>query len=159
MLGQFGLFALVCVSFIVGLVLSIEADKVRNHNPEDIVINLKSSREETKDNRFYVYMDFDIMNKSGAKIHSVSFKTHVEDKNGNSIGSITTTFGSPYFLSGSLELEKKNSITKTSYLDESLYSLQDNSLMHGIYENGLESYNLRIEITEVRWTDEYKWSK
>ena len=99
------------------------------------------------------------MNKSGAKIHSVSFKTYVEDKNGNSIGSITTTFGSPYFSSGSLELEKKNSITKTSYLDESLYSLQDNSLMYGIYENGLESYNLSIEITEVRWTDEYKWSK
>ena len=152
------LFACVCISFVVGLVLSIEADKERKHNPDNILVTIEDSRASLSDNKFFVYVDYEITNRTDVELKYVDLKTYIEDENGRLLGTLTTTFGSTYSVSNSLSLGSKKSMVKTSYVSESVYWLDEGDMLYEIYKNGLDSYNLRCEITAAAWSDDYKWS-
>ena len=150
---QTALFVVALIALIVGLVFSVKADKARAHNVEDIVIEITGDYTETEGNYCYVYTHFKITNNTRKTLNYVEVKTHFTDKNGRSLGTMTTTLGSIY--GNGLSLEKGESVVKTTYLEDPYYSMSD--LFEGLYENGVSAYNVEHEITYAYWSDGYTW--
>ena len=153
---QIFLLVIACIMFIVGLVLSTNAEKARAHDVEDIDVVIVNDYTEDSGNRFYVYTDFKITNNTKKTLEYLQVVTYFTDKNGKAIGTMTSDFGSRWDWDTGLLLDAGQSVTKTTYLEE-YYNW--GSLFEHLYENGVSSYDVRYEITYARWEDGYEWFK
>lgn len=154
---QIILLVIACIVFIVGLVLSSKAEKERAHNIEDIEIKIVDSYKKSEGNHYYVYTDFKITNDTKETLEYLEVTTYFTDKNGKSIGHMTSSFGSNWSWDSGLALESGESVTTTTYLEESYYNW--GTLFEALYENGVSAYDVRYEITYASWADEYEWQK
>ena len=154
---QIALLVIASILFIVGLVLSNKAGKERAHNVEDISVKIVEDYTAVKGNRYYVYTDFEIRNNSKETVKCIQVTSYFTDKNGRSIGTMTSTFGSNWSWDGGLELDAGKTVINTTYLEQSYSNWE--SLFEKLYKNGVSSYDVRYEITYVLWSDDYEWSK
>ncbi len=152
--------ALLCCSFVAGLPLSIAAEKERTHNPEKIEVELvkitsKTKQQSTYSTEYYVYMDFEICNNTKATLDYVEIVSEFFDKNGKSLGKISSDFGSSHSNKG-LGLSKGESVTEDSYLSK--YDLTSGTLFYTLYTKGLKGITVTCTVTAAAWSDEYTYT-
>ena len=93
---------------------------------------------------YYIDFTFKITNRSGVEWASLDIKTEVFDKNGRSLGTITTPFGSTYG-SNALGLEVGETITKVSTIDVSQNNVDD--FFAAMYESDLSDLRYESRVT------------
>lgn len=148
------LLVVACIAFLVGLILTKMATDERNHNVADISIRIVDVSSKIKEgyssSDYYVYMDFEIENNTEAALDSLNVTFYFRDKNGKSVGKLTSSFGgnTPAIKSGKKGIE-------TSYISE--YGDKWDSLFYELYHNGLENCSVIYEITGASWDDDYSW--
>lgn len=141
------------ILFFVGLALSIKATKARNHDIDDISVKIVGSETAQDGYRSYVNMDFEIENGSDNTLAYIELIVRFTDKSGKQIGTMTSSFGS----STGMGLESGEKVILTSYLSESGSNF--GTLFAGLYQNGVEAYDLDYEVTYAEWEDGYSQEK
>ena len=152
------LLVIACIMCVVGVVLSNNHSKQLAHKPENIKIEIVSSESKYDDRYYYVYTDFKIDNNTGATIDYIAVTTYFTDKNGKSIGTMTSNFGSSY-SDTALNLKEGDSVTKETYLSEWRSSSSYSKLFAELYNNGIDNLIITYEITRVKWSDNYDYSR
>ena len=147
-----------CVFFIVGLVLSSQAENKRAHNVDKIDIEILSYEQKTDDRYYYIYFDYKITNRGKATVDYVQIKTTFLDKNGKTIGSMTSTLGASY-ESEALNIEKGKNVIMETYLKESQTSPYISDLFIELYNHELSDYTVTHTITGVAWSDGTTYSR
>lgn len=143
---------LIAAALIVGIPLKSKIDHDVNRIKIDIV-NMSSSYNHNEsvyiNGRYYIYFDFEIKNGTGAGIDYMEVVTYVEDKNGKSIGQITSSFGGYY--SSSMNLEKKDTVIKEIYLAE--HQPEKNAFFSTMYDTKLDEWSFTHKVTSVSFSD------
>lgn len=152
------LLVVACLVLVACLPMAREKDKERSHNPEKIKIEILNCRPESDDTYYYATMDFEIINKTGKPIDYIQVTTYFSDKNGKSIGTMTSNFGATY-SSGSLNLKANDKVIQEIYLSERISSSYYDSLFVELYENGIDDLVITHEITSVKWADDYSYNR
>ena len=152
------LLVIACLVLVACLPIAKEKDKARTHNPEKIEIQMLSCTPESDDTYYYATMDFEIKNKTGSTIDYIEVTTYFSDKNGKSIGTMTSNFGATY-SSSSLNLKANDKAIKEIYLSERKSASYFDSLFVELYENGIDDLVITHEITQVIWSDKYRYSR
>ena len=150
------LLVVAIITLVVGLYKTNDYKKVAAHDPDDIKIEIVSCESKYDDRNYYVYMDFEIKNKTKETIDYIAVTTYFKDKNGKSIGTMSSEFGTPYG-NGALNLEKGDKVIESTYLDEYKTSTHMDNMFVELYENGIEDMEITFEITSVRWADDYSY--
>ena len=113
---------------------------------------------ESDETYYYATMDFEIKNKTGSTIDYIEVTTYFSDKNGKSIGTMTSNFGATY-SSSSLNLKANDKVIEEIYLSERKSASYFDSLFVELYENGIDDLVITHEITQVIWSDKYRYSR
>lgn len=143
---------------IVAVIAIVRIVKSSIHTVSDIEIEMLSSDSRYDSRYYYVYMDFKIDNHSGATLDYLKVTTYFADKNGKSIGTMTSEYGSQYGDS-KLNLKSKQSITKETYLSEYQSSSSYGTLFTELYNNGIDDLIITYEITYAEWSDGYTYKR
>lgn len=144
---------IVTLTVVIGSYSSIRAAW---HSIDDVQIEITGVTPEYDGTHYYVYMDFLIRNNTSATLDYVAITSYIEDKNGKSVGTLTTKFGQDY--SGvKLNLESGRQITKESYLSVFKNSYQDALFSH-LYKKGIADVVITHKITRAKWSDGYQYT-
>ena len=146
------LLVLLIVAVIAGGILTYRADIERKHDVDDIKIELSNMRSSYDPNsgyygKYYVYTDYTVTNKTKAVLESLEVIVTYKDANGKQLTQVRTSFG----RYDDMNLERKESVTLESYLDEQ--KISDSTAMSVLYGKELSEFVVEYEITKVRWTD------
>lgn len=143
---------LIAAALIVGIPLKNKIDHDVNRIKIDIV-DMSSAYNPNEpvyiNGRYYIYFDFEIKNGTGVGIDYMEVVTYVEDKNGKSIGQITSSFGG--YDSSSMNLEKKDTVIKEIYLAE--HQPEKNAFFSTIYDTEVDEWSFTHKITSVKFSD------
>lgn len=142
---------------IVLIIFSVIAIRKATHSVNSIKIDIVSTHSTTDDRYCYIYTDYKITNNTAVAIDYLEIITYVSDKNGKSLGTMTSSFGSS---SGNrtLNLGSHESTVQEKYFSEYISNYMD-SLFVSIYNNGIDNLRFKHEILYVTWTDGYTYSK
>ena len=153
------LLVIACIVFIACLPMAKEKHTARAHNPKEIEIQILSCTPENDDTYYYVTMDFEIKNKTKTDLDYIKVVTYFSDKNGKSIGTMTSSFGDLSNYSP-LNLKTNKKVIKETYLSERKSASYFDSLFVQLYENGIDDLVITHEIIDVKWSDDYRiWGK
>ncbi len=128
-----------------------KAGEQRTHNYEDIVITLNDCRSKETDTDYVVMLDYEIKNKTGAGLISVSIETSIKDEDGLELGTISSTFEDDEVL-----VQKGKSCQQTAFLD-TRGARNAEELFAELYKNGLKNATVTIRILNVRWDDGFSY--
>ena len=142
---------------IIALFITFITVRELTHSTKNISIEIVDARSAEDNRYYYVYTDYEITNNTAKTIDYIEVVTYVTDKNGKSLGTITSSFGSLYG-SNTLNLKAHNSIIKETYLSE-YKSEQIDSFFVALYNNGIKELIITHEIANVKWADGYKYEK
>ncbi len=134
--------------FIACIIISKKA----THSINNIKIEMIDSTSKHDSRYYYVYMDFKINNNTGNTIDYLNVTTFFTDKNGKSIGTMTSEYGSLYG-DVTLNLKSKESTIKETYLSEYQSSSSYGTLFTELYNDGIDNLVIIHEITYVKWSD------
>lgn len=146
-LGAIGLVILLIMSIVMGTA----ASNNKLHSPDQFTIEVTNKTQEFDENAsgylygcYYIHLDYKITasNKIGAT--SMTIKTHVSDKSGNELGTITSSFDN-------MNLDAGNSKTYQTYLQEN--QIDRNALFKSVYNAKFSDLVFTFEITSVWFTD------
>ena len=150
------LLVIACIAVVIGFnKAKIHGEKAA-HDPDDIKMEIVACESKYDDRNYYVYMDYEIKNKTKETVDYIAVTTYFKDKNGKSIGTMTSEFGTPYG-NGALNLSKGDKVIESTYLDEYKTSTNMSEMFVYLYENGIEDVEITFEITSVRWADDYSY--
>lgn len=152
------LLVIACITVIVGFFLSKTYEDKAAHNPENIKIEMISCESKYDDANYYVYMGYKIDNSTKATIDYIAITTYISDKDGKSIGTITSDFGSIYSDSA-LNLDPEKEVIKETYLSERQAAYSHSDMFIELYNNGIEDLVITYEITSVKWSDGYYYNR
>lgn len=128
------------------------------HSAANVVIDIKNTTSKYEGD-YYVYMDYFLQNNTSATIDYVAVTVYFSDKNGKSLGWVTSEFGAVNTLYSSdqtLELKPGKSITKSAYLIERRLE-SSNEMFKYLYHNGVEDLEITYKITKIKWSDGYTY--
>ena len=142
---------------IIALFITFITVRELTHSTKNISIEIVDARSAEDNRYYYVYTDYEITNNTAQTIDYIEVVTYVTDKNGKSLGTITSCFGSLYG-SNTLNLKAHNSTIQETYLSE-YKSEQIDDFFVAIYNNGIKELIITHEIADVKWADGYKYEK
>ena len=151
---QVWVLILTCILFLVGIGLTYPETEKREHNPENIKIKIVDSEAKIQSGsysqKYRVYMDLEIENKTKVALRGVSVTFYFKNKSGKLIGSMNSTLGN-----GAKKIETNKKEIFTSYLEESGGNWD--ALFTELYENGLKNCDVSYEVTGAIWDDGYSY--
>lgn len=103
---------------------------------------------------YYIYYEFEITNQTEAAIDYIDVVTHVKNKSGEEIGTITSSFGGYY--SESMELEAGETVTVTVSLSE--HQPEKDEFFSLLYKTSLDQLSFSFEIQSVGFSDGERYS-
>lgn len=142
---------------IIALIVTVVTVQKLAHSVKGIDIEIVDTKSVQEERYYYVYTDYKITNNTAQTIDYLEVVTYVTDQNGKSLGTITSHFGSSYGSEG-LNLKANQSTIQEIYLSEYQSDRMD-SLFVTLYNNGIEDFIVTHEITNVRWSDGYTYTK
>lgn len=104
---------------------------------------------------YYIYFDYKIKNGTGADIDYIKVTAYYTDKNGKSIGNVSTEFGG-YYSSSSMDLKANSEQTHETYLSEN--QPEKNKFFSQLYETDFSTFSVTYKITYVRFSDGKSYS-
>ncbi|MBQ7171457.1 MAG: hypothetical protein IJR89_04170 [Clostridia bacterium] len=147
------------IAFLYGIKATRTATANKNHNPDKIVLKLSELSSEAKNSdsysgKYYVYMDYEIENKTAAELKIVSAIITFSDKSGKEIMSVRGDFGS----GSTLNIKKMSKGNSRIYLEKSIsYADEDVGFMN-LYNGNKDNYSITYKIVGVQWTDGYYYN-
>ena len=153
---QIILLVICCITFIIGLGLSMRAGRARAHDLSRVKVEIQSKEvyfnsEERgyRNGAYHIRLQYVIQNNTDSTICTVYVETAVYDQNGTKIGTIKTNFGEG--SSEGLWLKPGQSVTLDS---EFLAGVPvDDSFFIAFYENELTAFRIVNEATQARFED------
>lgn len=152
------LLVVACISFCVGLALSQEKNKERAHNPKDIEIEIIDCESGADNRSYYVNLEYKITNDTKEELYCVNVTASFKDKNGDLIGTVTSTHGSQMGYAA-LKLGSDESTKQQVQLSEYQSASSYDDIFVELYNNGIEDMEIEYEITYVKWSDGYEYRK
>ena len=146
----------VMVAIVATITFFVLLQKTK-HGVQDIRLSVIDVSSEQDDRYYYVYLDFKIENHSKTTVDYIEITTYFFDKNGKSVGTLTSSFGSRY---GDvvLNLSPDETVIKETYLKEYKASDPDDFFVM-LYNNGSDGLSLVYEITYVEWSDGHTYDR
>lgn len=149
-------FWIVVVCCIVVILLIIGIPKA-THSEQKIEIEIVDVWGKSDNRYYFVYMDYQIDNNTGATIDYVEVTTYFSDKSGKNLGTVTSSFGSAYGNTA-LNLKPHETVIKETYLSE--YKSSDLDVFFiMLYNDGTDDLIITYEITYVKWSDGYTYNR
>ena len=153
------LIVIVFIVFLYGISATRTATANKNHNPDKIVLKLSELSSEAKNpdsynGKYYVYMDYEIENKTAAELKKVSAIITFSDKSGKEVISVQGDFGS----GSTLNIKKKSKGNSRIYLEKSIsYADKDAGFMN-LYNGNKDDFSITYKIVSAQWTDGYYYN-
>ena len=140
------LLVVACITVIVGIKKSQKAAKEAATDVSKINVQITdmNCHQEQNDGRYYIDFSFQITNKTNVDWGYLKVQTHVFDKNGTSLGTITSEFGQSK-RSSDLILKVGETVTKESSIAENANSPGD--FFMSIYESNFSDLRFESEVT------------
>ena len=137
------------------MVISLVAKKAK-HNVSKISISLISLQADYDPNAspyingcYYVYLDYKLINNTGAEIDYITVDTYFKDKSGRLLGTVKAEFGGYY--SSSMQLQVGESQTHQIYISESQPAR--NEFFTTMYNSKLSDFTVTFKIKSVSFSD------
>lgn len=153
---QIILLVICCITFIIGLGLSMRAGEERAHDLSKVKVGLESKEvyfnpdeRGYRNGAYHIRLHYVIQNNTRSTICTVYVETVVYDQNGKELGTIKTNFGEG--SNEGLWLKPGQSVT----LDSDFLSgvPVDDSFFIAFYENELSEFRIVNEATQARFED------
>lgn len=145
---RIALLAIAVIACIVGVVKSTNAAKKAATDVSRIEVEIIDKKgyvkSEYSSKHYYIDFTFRITNHTGVEWAYLDIRTEVFDRNGRSLGTITTPFGSTY-SSNALGLEVGETITKVSTIDVNESRVDD--FFAAMYESDLSDLRYESSVT------------
>ena len=141
------LYVIVCIAFLIGLCLSAAAENKAATDPTRIQVTIvdKTCRTEPDDwsygTKYCIDYTYEIKNPTKSDWCALTIKTYVYDKNGTSLGTLTTDFGSSG--SGEFRIRSGETMTKVAHFENS----DPDAFYQQLYQSDLENLTFESEVS------------
>ena len=147
---RFILLIIACIALFRGIVLSVDAGKEAARDTSNIIITVTDKKsyynehESSYGNGYYhIDLTYSITNKTKVGWKYLQVIAHVYDKNGKSLGTINSDFGTAY---GPLDLNLGVGETVTNKV--SLKDNQPDDFFAALYQYNLSDLKFEFDITQ-----------
>lgn len=141
---------LIIATLIFGIPISCSVSTCisrAKHDVSDITVSVAGIRTSYSNGGYYVYLDYKIYNGSGADVDSLKVITYISDKNGKSLGTITSQFGN----SGYLNLQSGGTQIHETYLREN--NPQNDTLFYKLYLGEYQDFKITCKVVQAEFSD------